>query len=115
MVTRCFESARVGRRHYVCNAKQYITMRHNCTFLCTVLKAKGFVICLQKKCEQYWPENIDETLTPGLNLSVTLTSILPYAEYEVRKFTVKDVSDLYSAVRDDDVTSCNIPLGFRSS
>jgi len=49
------------------------------------------MILIQVKCEQYWPENINATLNPGYNLSVTLTSSLPFAEYEIRKLVLKDV------------------------
>jgi len=46
------------------------------------------------KCKQYWPENISATLNPGYNLSVTLTSSIPFAEYEIRKLVLKDTSYL---------------------
>ena len=44
-------------------------------------------------CEQYWPEKVNATLNLGYNLSVTLTSSLPFAEYEIRKLVLKDVRD----------------------
>ena len=46
---------------------------------------------LQKKCFQYWPESLHETITPGDMLSVTFSSSTLFAEYEVRKFKVKSV------------------------
>ena len=47
---------------------------------------------MKKKCEQYWPDEVDGTVKPGCNLSVTMTSFLPFAEYVIRKLLVKDVS-----------------------
>ena len=54
---------------------------------------------MQKKCEQYWPEKVNATLNPGYNLSVTLTSSLPFAEYEIRKLVLKDVCKRYNAMK----------------
>ena len=48
---------------------------------------------LQKKCEEYWPLNVDESIHPGHGINVALTSILPFAEYSVRKLTVTCVSN----------------------
>ena len=48
-------------------------------------------------CEQYWPEKVNATLNLGYNLSVTLTSSLPFAEYEIRKLVLKDVCKRCSA------------------
>ena len=47
---------------------------------------------LQVKCEEYWPTKVGETIHPGNELSVTLTSMTPYAEYCIRKMTVSQVS-----------------------
>ena len=47
---------------------------------------------LQKKCEEYWPLNVDESIHPGHGINVTLTSMLPFAEYSVRKMTATCVS-----------------------
>ena len=47
---------------------------------------------LQKKCEEYWPVNVGESVEPGHGLNVALTSMLPFAEYSVRKMTVTQVS-----------------------
>lgn len=41
-----------------------------------------------QKCEQYWPENVDETMKPKPSLSVKLTQIQHFADYELRTMTV---------------------------
>jgi len=51
------------------------------------------LLCLQRKCEQYWPEGVGQSMTPpDTTLQVTFTELMPYAEYEIRKFKVRDVS-----------------------
>lgn len=48
---------------------------------------------MQKKCEQYWPDIVGQTVEPpDTTLEVTLTELMPFADYEIRKFEVKDVS-----------------------
>ena len=48
---------------------------------------------MQRKCEQYWGENIgDDFETPDNKLRITTTSVLPLADFEIRIFTVKSVS-----------------------
>ena len=44
------------------------------------------------ECTQYWPERLHETTTLGNGYTVTLSSSLPFAEYEIRKFKVQSVS-----------------------
>ncbi len=44
------------------------------------------------KCEQYWPNGINESWEVGNNLLVTLVEQRPYAEYKVKILTVEDVS-----------------------
>ena len=46
---------------------------------------------LQRKCEQYWSDNVNDTFDAG-SLVVTLTDLVPYADYEIKRFTIKDVS-----------------------
>ena len=46
---------------------------------------------LQKKCECYWPEDINGTFEPGQGLKVVLVSMTPFTEYTVRKMTVTKV------------------------
>ena len=60
-----------------------------------VMSGDGFALVSQRKCEMYWPENVNETLQPGANISVTLISQMPFADYEIKKFTVQDVSISY--------------------
>ena len=72
-------------------------------FLAAILSYKAYVpvfislfLCVflvQKKCEKYWPENVEESIEPGHNLTVTLTTLLPFAEYVIRKMTVECVSN----------------------
>ena len=48
---------------------------------------------MQRKCEQYWGENIgDDFETPDNKLRITTTSVLPLADFDIRIFTVKSVS-----------------------
>ena len=42
----------------------------------------------QKKCEEYWPVNVGESVEPGQGLTIKLTSVLPFAEYSLRKMTL---------------------------
>ena len=48
----------------------------------------------QKKCEQYWPEKINGTLTFGSELSVTLMEYVPFAEYQIRKLKLQSVRNI---------------------
>ena len=48
---------------------------------------------MQRKCEQYWGENIgDDFETPDSKLRITTTSVLPLADFDLHIFTVKSVS-----------------------
>jgi len=58
-------------------------------------------------CEQYWPEKVNATLNLGYNLSVTLTSSLPFAEYEIRKLVLIDVCKRYKAMKHSAVNKCS--------
>ena len=47
----------------------------------------------QRKCEQYWADNIGEDYqTPDKKLNITTTSVMPYADFAIRTFSVKSVS-----------------------
>ena len=48
----------------------------------------------QKKCEVYWPENAEEPFVPvnGSPLTITYKSVLPFAEFVVRKMVATHVS-----------------------
>ena len=48
-------------------------------------------VFIQKKCECYWPENINGTFEPGLGITVVLISLTPFAEYVIRKMSVTKV------------------------
>ena len=47
------------------------------------------------KCEQYWPNNIEETITLSGGLSVLLQEVIPFADYELRKLIISKVRVLY--------------------
>lgn len=48
---------------------------------------------MQKKCEQYWPDAVGQTVVqPNTTLEVTLKELMPFADYEIRKLEVLDVS-----------------------
>ena len=52
-----------------------------------------FITPPQRKCEQYWNEDMDCPLEPGRDLSVRVTSLMGYANYVIREITLTDVSD----------------------
>ena len=54
--------------------------------------AFGFV--LQIKCVQYWPEKLHDSITLDEKFHVKYSSNMPFAEYEIRKFKLKNVSIL---------------------
>ena len=47
---------------------------------------------LQVKCKRYWPEKTDTTETIRSKFEITVTSFVPYAEYQIRKMQLKSVS-----------------------
>jgi len=47
-----------------------------------------------QKCEQYWPDNVDETIKPKPSLSVKLTQIQRFADYELRTMVVTKVKNI---------------------
>ena len=51
------------------------------------------VLCLQRKCEQYWSDNIGEVFeTQDKKMEITTTSSMPFADFEIRTFNLKHVS-----------------------
>ena len=52
------------------------------------------VLYIQKKCEVYWPENADEAFipAPGSPLTIKYKSMLPFAEFVIRKMVATHVS-----------------------
>lgn len=53
-------------------------------------------LCVQRKCEQYWAENIgDVYTTPDKKVSVVTTSVMPFADFAIRTFTAKRVSNTF--------------------
>ena len=59
-------------------------------------RGQGLVclLLLQKKCEVYWPDDAEVPFVPapGSPLSVTYKSVMPFAEYTIRKMVVAHVS-----------------------
>ena len=51
------------------------------------------IFILQKKCEKYWPDELHSTVTKG-SFTVTPTSFVPSAEYEIRKLTLSLVRQM---------------------
>ena len=50
-------------------------------------------LAVQAKCQRYWCEAIGDTYeTPDKTISVTTTSIMPFADFVIRTFSVKNVS-----------------------
>ena len=48
-------------------------------------------LCVQRKCEEYWPDKIHEEKSYGYSIGVTLTSITPYADFEKKVFRITKV------------------------
>ena len=47
----------------------------------------------QHMCEQYWADNVGETLgTTDKRITVATTSTMPFADFDIRMFSVKLVS-----------------------
>jgi len=44
------------------------------------------------KCEKYWPNNVGDTINPKPSLTVKLTQIQLFADYEIRTLQVQPVS-----------------------
>ena len=57
--------------------------------------ASNLLHCMtsQRKCEQYWNEDMDWPLEPGRDLCVRVTSLMGYANYVIREITLTNVSD----------------------
>ena len=52
-----------------------------------------FLLFFQRKCEQYWPDNVHDTYQPlETTLLVSFEEILPFADYEIKKLVVTNVS-----------------------
>ena len=66
-------------------------VRHESLFLRTITE---HIIDLQKKCEQYWPENGEEDFVPapGSPLTIKYKSSFAFAEFVVRKMEATHAS-----------------------
>ena len=58
-----------------------------------VLKMKESICPLQEKCHQYWPDKVDTSEQYG-SLVVTLRDFKPFADYDIKTLSVKNVSPL---------------------
>lgn len=50
------------------------------------------------KCHRYWPEKVGEVSQPKSYLTVKLTATQYFADYELRTFEVKNVSDIITGM-----------------
>ena len=62
----------------------------------TVMHGISFSSCaylyIQAKCMKYWPDDVHTILNVGSRFTVTLTSTIPSAEYQISKLQVNSVS-----------------------
>lgn len=50
------------------------------------------MVHLQHRCERYWGENIGDVYeTPDKKLAITTTSSVPFVEFMIRTFNLKNV------------------------
>ena len=49
---------------------------------------------MQQKCLQYWPDRLQDSISGG-TFTITLTSVLPFADYRIRTLEIKNVSSYY--------------------
>ncbi len=54
---------------------------------------------MQEKCQKYWPSTANEPWDVGFSLVVTLTELIPFAEYKVKIMKVENVSVNYNLYR----------------
>ena len=59
-------------------------------FVYTIVYTNVFV---KEKCIQYWPDALHTTVDQGSKFTVTLTSVVPSAEYQIRKLLLKSVRE----------------------
>ena len=77
-----------------CWLVQFIYLFSNMCVLCDFkMKWSGCISCVveQKKCEQYFSELPGGTFETDA-MMVTTLSVVPYADFEIKKLTVKNVS-----------------------
>ena len=48
--------------------------------------------CVQRKCEVYWPEKVGDTFNAGAGINVLYKELIPFADYEIKVFSVTHVS-----------------------
>ena len=47
---------------------------------------------MQRKCEQYWPDNVHDTyIPPETTLMVLFEEVQSFADYEIKKLVVTNV------------------------
>lgn len=47
---------------------------------------------VQRKCETYWPEKVGGTFNAGHGIHVQYKELVPFADFEIKKFSVTNVS-----------------------
>ena len=64
------------------------------TYIWLIVELSPRVVLLQKKCEVYWPDGVEDPFVPapGSPLSIKKKSVSMFAEYVIRKMVVSHVS-----------------------
>ena len=58
----------------------------------TQIYMSPLISIFQIKCVQYWPGKLHDSVTLDDKFHVTYSSNMPFAEYEIRKFKLQNVS-----------------------
>ena len=75
----------------LCIHTVYIYTPPHCHYHTVYSHCHYHTVYLQEKCEQYWPDQLNTTVNKGSKFTVTLTSYVPSAEYQIRKLQLKSV------------------------
>ena len=63
-----------------------------CIFYISLSLSLSLSLSFQRKCEQYWPDNLKEYKEFGHGIRVEVVSVTPYADFEMRKIVVTQVN-----------------------
>ena len=110
MLTKCVEGGKVWINilYSFCSSSlppfthlfQYILSIYVSVHPFIHLSIYSFIICsssflfIQAKCEQYWPERLNETLETSSHMSVKLVEIMRFADFEKKIFHIVNVTFL---------------------
>ena len=75
MLTRCVEMGKVSHNIFINHLNPH---------------PPPTIPLLQQKCLQYWPDRINDSIS-GDSFTTTLTSVLTFADYQIRKLEIKNV------------------------